>query len=425
MPDSSSVESSLSDGAKLLMSRVRERYLESRDFNGFHVEETNGELKVSSKELLEAGLVQVVSFSDYPNFHIRPWQSKRTTEEQADDIDNLEESENGFCLYPTPFAMESVELPKRFEGRPFHTAMARGKGTLELAYFEFQVLEGYRNDSRFWLGFGDTGASLLVNPEERHHTLERDRIFMNQIGYGYDLSSFDPKDPDSPIVRRVAVLYCDLLNLNPEIQRRWESYQVESANLEPHPGWWGRQMGEWDMALGPFDRMFFEIENINQLTELIFEDKGTLFKSSERPDELGWILRPSRREWDEFIHQMDKTLSDNLSTKFLNNIGAPKENEEGHSLGTIARLQLLLESGGASKDLATQILKPIKEIRRQRQAPAHAIRVNITDATFVHKQVVLIHEVNDSLKFITSMFSRHSKAKNWENKWKDVQDWLF
>jgi hypothetical protein len=87
-------------------------------------------------ELVKAGLVQVMVGADYMNIHIRPWPSRRSTEDQIQDMQGLEQSDYGVCLYPTPAGMKGVRLPNRLSGRPFARAMARGKGTLELAYFE-------------------------------------------------------------------------------------------------------------------------------------------------------------------------------------------------------------------------------------------------------------------------------------------------
>lgn len=71
-----------------ILDRVVEFYLASRDFNGLPVLSKGweeDEIEVV-KELVEAGLAQVVSERDYPNPHIRPWASKRSMQEQVDDF---------------------------------------------------------------------------------------------------------------------------------------------------------------------------------------------------------------------------------------------------------------------------------------------------------------------------------------------------
>lgn len=420
----SAVESRLTEAAQSLLEKVRNRYLDSQDFNGLHVKGGDVDLKVPAEELLQSGLVQVVSFADFSNPHIRPWVSKRTIEDQLLDIRELSEDDpHGFCLYPTSFAMEDVTLPKKFDGRPFHVAMARGKGTLEIAYFDFEVLGNYRDSSIFNLDFGDSGASISVRDSQREHALERDRIYLNYIGYGYNLPDYNPDDPSCHLVRRVAVFYTDLLNLTPEIQRRWESHQVDSEGMVPHPDWWNRQMGNWSTAMGPFDKLFLELSNINELCMMAFEEP--LFRSAERPEELGWIIRPSSKEWNHFADTMDKVLSDNLKDKFFNKVGMPNKDPEGNILRELKRFALFLQDQGLSKSLTDQVLAPFHTIRKLRNKRSHSFSPNDTDLTIVRKQVDLLREVNQSVEFIRYKLSKNPACITWENQWEGFGTWII
>lgn len=415
-----------SDGANELLAQIRERYLRSGDFNGLHIYgEPVDAVRVPAIELVRAGLVQVMTGADYMNIHIRPWPSHRSTEDQIQDIQDLERSDYGICLYPTPAGMKGVRLPNRLTGRPFARAMARGRGSLELAYFQFDVLEQYRNDSRFRFGFGDSGASMGLRGEafEDEDVFERDHVGLSHIGFAYDLSGYDSDEPESPIARRVAVFYCDLVTLTPEHQRRWETYQVDETNLEPHPLWWNAQMGRWPDGVGPFTRLFMELENLNELAILAFGE--TLFRSTDRPDEMGWLLRPSQREWDDFMLQLDKVLSDNLRSEFFDNARIPRVDEAGHRIGTLNRLQRFMQSGGVEADKARKVLGPLREVRKARQAPAHAIRTNITDRTFVHQQIALLEKVYSSLGATRHWLATHPKCVGWEEKRKDLKTYML
>ena len=86
---------------------------------------------------------------DYPNPHIRPWPSKRTIESQIESLDEFAGAADGVVVHPTASALEGVRVPARLKGRPFGAAMAKGRGTLELAYLSFGVLQPYRNDPRY------------------------------------------------------------------------------------------------------------------------------------------------------------------------------------------------------------------------------------------------------------------------------------
>lgn len=397
------------DGNALLKA-VRVKYLGSGDFNGLYIDASVGQAVLdSAADLVLAGVMELMSDDDYPNPHIRPWPSRRTAEEQVGSLEALIHQVYGVCLYPTEAGMKGVRLPKRFAGRPYDQAVARGRGVLELAYFDFGVLEPYRNDPRYSFSYDDFGAEMAVSDEVYLDEAEpeRDKISLGHIGFAYDLSGYDPDDPESPVVRRVAAFYGDLARLTAEHQQRWKTYQVADDGLAPHPVWYGTQMGHWADGTGPFSRMIAEMENINHLWRSAFG--AAVFRTTERPRELGWILRPSQRDWDEFVHQLDKLLSENLDGKALDQAGAPKKNAAGDTLGSLNRVLELMLKHGVRPDAARAVTRPLLDIRRARQRPAHGMKANVTDRTYIHKQVALLWDLNESLVNIRDWLSTHPK----------------
>ncbi|WP_260980466.1 hypothetical protein [Microbacterium paludicola] len=416
----------LSADAAELMRLVRERYIGSGEFNGLHIRAKLVEpTRAPAIELLNAGLIEVMTGADYMNIHIRPWPSRRSVDDQIQDIKDLDSADYGVCLYPTTAGMKGVRLPSKLNGRPYARAMARGKGTLELAYFQFDVLEQYRNDSRLRFSFGDSGASMGLSDEafEDEDVFERDHVGLNHIGFAYDLTRYDPTDADSPIERRVAVFYCDLITLTPEHQRRWETYEVDGTDLEPHPLWWNGQMGRWPDGVGPFTRLFMELENLNELAILAFGE--AMFRSTDRPAEMGWLLRPSQREWDDFVLQLDKLLSDNLRSEFFKAVGIESVDERGQRMGTLKRFERFLQSGGVAVDQAKKIVSPMALVRNARQGPAHRIRDNLTDRTFVHQQIELLREIYSALGATRHWLATHPKCTDWEEKHKELQTYML
>lgn len=419
-------QSELSAEAVKLMGLIRDRYLGSGEFNGLHIREDSVEpARAPAIELLRAGLIEVMTGADYMNIHIRPWPSRRSIEEQIQDINEVSRADYGVCLYPTAAGMKGVRLPSKLNGRPYARAMARGKGTLELAYFQFDVLEQYRNDSRFRFSFGDSSASMGLSDEafEDEDVFERDHVGLNHIGFAYDLTRYDPEDADSPIERRVAVFYCDLITLTPEHQRRWQTYEVDGANLEPHPLWWNGQMGRWPDGVGPFTRLFMELRNLNELAVLAFGEE--MFRSTDRPAEMGWLLRPSQREWDDFVLQLDKLLSDNLRSEFFKAAGIESVDERGQRMGTLKRFERFLQSGGVAEDKARKIVSPMALVRNARQGPAHRIRANLTDRTFIHQQIELLREIYSALGATRHWLATHPRCGDWEEKHKELQTYML
>jgi hypothetical protein len=397
-----------------LLAEVLEQYRTSGDFNGFYVGPDKNDLFDSAIALTRGGLVQVVSEKDYPNPHIRPWPSKRSLEDQVESINELASSDYGLCLYPTPKALAEHPAPDRYSDEPFRQAMADGRGTLELAFFRFDVLEQYRNDPRFEFSFSDFGCDAVVSDQvyRDDNESDHDKIIMDHIGFAYDLSGYDVEDVSSPIIRRVCAFYGDLAKLTSVHQRRWQTYEVPANGLKPHPVWWMQQMGHFGDGLGPFERFMSELKAINELSERVLSEP--LFATTDRPREFGWILRPSQQEWDAFVQLLDKMVSENLRSKALTVAGAPKQNSDGQPLGSLNRLAALIESKGIRPELVGEVMAPFREVRGARSKPAHALRENIDDRTFVHRQVDLIGRVTQSLAQLRWWWQGHPANRDWQ-----------
>jgi len=404
-----------------LLQQILAYYFSSRDFNGLPLGgEATEEQKAAAIQLTEEGLVQVVSDADYPNPHIRPWASKRTTEQQVDSIKKLNKESYQLALYPMPVALKAYKKKKRYPGQPYRQEMGKGRGTLEPAYFRFDVLERYRNDPKFHFSYWDFGASTGIGDEAYMDDDEPvgEKTSIQHIGFAYDLSGFDPEKPDSPIIRRVAAFYGDLADLSPTHQQHWKTYEVKPDGLEPHPAWFMSQMGQFPDGIGPFEKLFSELENISDLFKRAFGKP--LFKITQRPTDFGWILRASQQEWDSFVHELDKVLSDNIDHKALTAAGVSRKDDDGKDNGSLTRLEQFLTNTGLTAENAKEILKPLRDVRLARQKPAHELRKNVTDNTFVHKQIDLLGDVNDSLHRLRQWLRKHPANKDWKPK-HDVQ----
>jgi hypothetical protein len=414
----------LSPSARELLKKVKQRYMKSGDFNGLHINTTwNSRDDIEAAvELAHARLIEVVGPSDYMNIHIRPWPSRRTVAEQIGELRELSDDDYGVCLYPKAKALKRMKLPTKFENAPFARAMARGRSTLELAFFSPDVLEGYRNDARYRFGMSDFGINFWLSDEAYDDNQpKKDRVGLMHLGFAYDMRQYDPEVPNAPIVRRIAAFYGDLDDLTPEHQQRWASFQLDDEGIDPHPVWYASQMGHWPDGMGPFARLSQELEAISHLFENVWSAR--LFRSHELPDDFGWILRADQREWDHFIHSFDKLLSDNIDGAALDKAKVPKVNERGDHLGTLNRLELFMTMNRVKADQAKWALKPLREVRAARQKPAHALRTNVTDRTLVRKQQDLMHNVNEVLINIRQWLSSHPQNRNWKEPWPEAQDY--
>jgi hypothetical protein len=381
-------------------------YLESRDFNGLPVRQDFAYDRVEAEKLITTGELEVIAEDDFLNPHIRPWPSRRSLLEQVGSLGSALEGGSTACLYPTRQLL-LMHLPLGlFKDAPYSRRMAEGSGALELAYFSLDVLEPYRNDPRYHFRYWDFGIDLGIADEafEDETTPVRDHVSM-KAGFAYSF----PSGTTGPIVRRGSAFLTDLAALTPEHQRRWSSYELspeESRDLRPHPQWWGAQMGSWPDGIGPFEKLTGELAIVNDLFHAAFAEH--LFRNTTRPDDFGWVLRPSQAEWDHFVMSLDKLLSENLRSEALDRLGAPTVSPQGVRYGTLARLELgLSNSTSTPAGEIRSFSEPFRDVRAARQKPAHALRKNVTDVNLVRKQRDLLVAVVESVVALRMLLMTH------------------
>lgn len=393
-----------------LLERTIAHYVRSGDFNGLYLGSKDKAWRRAAQALIRAGDIEIIDESIFPNPHIRPWHNPRPADDQIASLNAaLDGDSYGLCLYPLARAIVGNPAIASLDQEPYRQRMAQGATSLELAYFRFDVLEAYRNDPTFSFDFADFGARITVTDEVYvDEAAPEDDKIMLRLGFAYEL----PLDEGGPIIRRACVFLGDLMKLTPVHQRRWHTYEAPSDGLKPHPVWWMMQMGEWPDGMGPFDGLIYELKTWDELNARAFN--GThLLKTTERPREFGWIMRPSQQEYDHFIQLLDKLLSENLKHDAFDAAGVPRKDDDDSNLGTLTRLDLFLERAKVSEEARKTVLKPLRDVRSARQKPAHAIRTNITDANFVRRQAELMQEVQASIRQLRWFWETHPRNKDW------------
>lgn len=397
--------------AARFLERVVAHYLSSRGYNGLRVDHEDRPWSRAASTLRRKGLIEVISERDYPNPHIRPWPCRRSPEKQLDDIRGaMSGTGPAVCLYPTAAALVSRPEVAALKDEPFRQRLASGSGGLDLAFFRLDVLEPYRNDPTFHFEFSDFGAQTAISDDAylKKETPEHEKVLLHHLGFAYK----QPVCREGPIYRGVAGFVRDLANLSPVHQQRWATYEITDGDWQPHPMWWRQMMGDWGDGRGPFEALLYELTTWNELHERAF---GTpLLRSTERPREFGWVLRSSQKEYDDFVQQLDKLLSENLCHEAFDAARVPRKDGAGTTFGTLNRLDLLLEAMSLPKDDRSEVLKPLREVRSARSKPAHAIRQNINDASIAHRQAELIGAVTGSVRDLRLFWQKHPANSDWK-----------
>lgn len=397
------------DGRDQLLAEVVERYLRSGDFNGLFVG-AGDPRRAAAEELVRGGLIEVIGEEDFPNPHIRPWASRRTLDEQVASLAAaVKGTSYGVCLYPVSTALAELDAVRQLADQPYTHRLAAGAGQLDVAFFRMDVLESYRNDPRFAFEFNDFGARASVTEAmyEDESEPHRDKVSIS-LGFAYR----DPLSDDELIVRFVAAFLRDLARLSPEHQRRWETYEVVAEDAKPHPIWLAEAMGHWIDRIGPFDALFAELAALDELYERAFDTP--LLRTTKRPSEFGWIIRPSQLEFDDFVQTLDKLLSENLRHDAFDAAGIAKIDEAGQPIGTLNRLDHLLQRARVPEDQRKDVMQPLRDVRSARSKPAHALRRNISDANFVRRQAELLRDVTHSIEALRRFWQTHPRNREWK-----------
>jgi len=302
------------EAAKLrgrLVDEVRSFYLASPDFNGILGSRLAAKLNLSpdvlTQVLSDAILAKDVSINCWDNIHIKrlpdPDPQTQISALQRDPKDA------DFCVYPTTKTMQEVVDPQHYSGRPFSLRLALAEAQLSYLSFDLSVLEIYRNDPRYYYQNDDVSGMICIKDEHgaSKDTHERDKVLLQTFGFCYD------KDFN----RAVAVFLRYLHDLTPEHQQIWHS-RLLHGSYELHPDYFRSAInGDFYEGVSIFDALLEELRVINEMSGAM--GRPPLFKDTyeERPRELGFLIRPTQKEFDNFVQLLDKILSENINGDFF------------------------------------------------------------------------------------------------------------
>jgi hypothetical protein len=110
-------------------------------------------------------------------------------------------------------------------------------------------------------------------------------------------------------------------------------------------------------------------------------------------------------------------------------VSPPKTDTKGNNILTLGRLQelILASSSVATAEGVRTMLQPLRQVRKERQAPAHKIADPVTDANVVNRQRDLLRDIGFSLAAIRAFIKTHPAVSSvgWEPpEYLDNWQWL-
>lgn len=377
-----------------LLERITAHYLESGDFNGLPLhslaqqgadEERGADMsqliarmleppKLPSdeaicavRELVDGGQVTVVFGDVHPNPHIRALPDEPKTK----TLEKLSGPDIGYaCLYPTAQHLKAVVSPNEYAGRPYALELALGGAQLEHRAFGLHVLESYRNDPRFSYQTNDISGQINVKSEDSG-LKESEEVYL-RFGFCYDGDGN----------RYVAVFRWDLFKLSPEVQQMWRMREVDEITYL-HPDYFRSAiMGNFFQHLSMYEAFGRELRVINEMAVAI--GRPNLFRHDfveNRPRGFEALLRPTLKEFNDFVRLLDSMISDNINLKFFQGDVALErdvERKDGkvqvERKGSIQVLQEWIEARfrPKEKDPMDDMFATLREIRKLRNKRSHA-----------------------------------------------------
>ena len=370
-------------------------------------------LRPHLRRLIENDLIGVLFSSDDGNTHIlRLGFSSKESQIAKLPTNELFHT----CVYPRPKHLTSIVNVSDYADRPYELCLALGEPQLAYRSFDLSVLEVYRNDPRYAYSNDDVSGHISVTSEHYDGDAmpEPDKILLQSFGFSYDVA----------LHRAVAVFLRYLQDLSPEHQQIWKAREL-TANYKLHPDYYRASViGDWPERLPILQALVMEMHVINKMSAAM--GRPALFRQDfgvygeDRPKKLSFLVRPTLEEFNEFVLLLDKLLSDNINKDFFQN-EVPYETELKRPDGKVqvqlkGTLQILDDWVRKYVHLADwkpwdDSIKALRDVRKARQKPAHAIDENVFDQKYINDQRELIKRVYSAVRAIRLIFTNHSKVQ--------------
>ncbi len=419
---------------------VYDFFVSSHDFNGMLLRNVSEQFDIDYiksieivKDLVKENLISIQSSTNpyiigYQHFSIenqlKVLDMAKEIKEEVLFIGTFkivsENTEYPICLYPSQEYLKKNRDVSNLDGKPYTLMLALGEPQLRFHFFEIDVLERYYNDPRYIFSFQDYSGLISCETDEEGKSIleKKDQIFLKTFGLGFDEND-----------NRVAVTFTRYLNDLPSShQLYWKSKEIaDNCSCKILEEYYKNAIqGEFTNSISIFSGFINELNCIYDLTKHIF-GKSLLNQKfdddDKRPKEMSFFFISTSKNYDDFVLLLDKMLSDNINKRFFDGFISeyelvPLENNlvERKMKGTIKMLEEWFAQNFKAKDnqLLKEIFGYLKEIRRERQNPAHRISKNIYDKQYIAKQKEMIDKAYTIARSLRTAFQQHPFAKNFE-----------
>ncbi len=403
--------------AQRVLDKVTRFYLQSDRFNGLELTTlatifswTLDRSRTVVRELVDRRLVALASGENHPNPHIKALDPV-DVDRQLQSLSDADP--HHVCIYPEAVHLKQVVKIERYQGRPYTLRLALGEPQLRHAVFDLTVLECYRNDPRYRYEHNDVQGSISASHKTGRVThRQRDRVLLETFGFAYNRQ----------LDRAVASFLWYLSTLTREHQEFWRSKELRGKYLL-HPEYYRTSiLGEWPEKESVFVAFLEEIRVINAMARAI--NRPVLFRREielkDRPREFAFLIRPTLKEFNDFVQVLDKLLSDNLDIAFFQGeVDLDEKVERSDSRlevkrkGSLSILEewLRLRFKPRDPESLSMMFTAFRNVRRLRSPSVHKIDDNEFSPNYFRKQRKLIIDAYGALRTLRLIIANHPGAQ--------------
>jgi hypothetical protein len=270
-----------------------------------------------------------------------------------------------------------------------------------------QVLEKYFKDPRY-----------LINDNVYIGSIYSDGEHLKNFGLAYN--KIDNKK------RAVVVFEVDLTKISKNMQHHWYSHLLENQNdYFPNSEFVNNLIeGEWVEYISIYQALLLEIHYINEMCKIILIpplfNKEYSFDTNSKNTELfsyHIILFPTRENYFNFVLVLEKLTTGNINidtfAKKASLISPINRNDEDEKpKGSISMLnEWFLLNCKMHPDFEKVVIKPLKDLLKLRQTPAHKLYSNTYDENIWNDQNELMFSIYSAIRNIRLILANHPKAK--------------
>ena len=288
---------------------------------------------------------------------------------------------------------------------------------LKILYFNIEIVERYFNNPKYYIRDYGYRGRISIRDEFYKEEDVIDSEYINDYGMAYRKNAASKE-------RYVGVFLRDLSKLNLEAQYRWrsfllpnqEEYSVNSGFVE------NLIHGDWVENVSVYDALLEEIILINKMCDNMCIPH--LFRKEILPHECNaplhyrHVFLPTLKNYYDFLTVLEKVVVHNINVKsFLKNStvvrAIERKDEDDKDKGSITMLHewLRMNIRTTTEDIEEIIIKPLKEIRKERQIPAHELYENKHDVKLYEKQDDLIQNTYAAVRTIRLFYMNHPSNK--------------